>query len=174
MRVTRPGTPTTVELSGTERITTEPAPTLVLCPITDVSQNLGARADHHVVADGGMAFASFLAGSTQRHALIQQYVVADFGGFANHHAHSMVDETAPADLSAGMDFDSCSGADELRQDPRGEREPGAVQLMTQPMQQDGVETGITKEDFERALGGGIATEDGIDLFPERAEHGSYL
>ena len=72
----------------------------------DIAQNLGAGPDHHVVADGGMALALLLAGSAQRHALVQQYIVADLGGFADHGAHAVVDEAAPSNLRAGMDLDS--------------------------------------------------------------------
>ena len=52
--------------------------------------------------------------------------------------------------------------------------PAPCSLWPSAMQQDGVEAGITEEYFDRALRGGIATENGIDLFPEGAEHGSYL
>src|ERR1022692_1273815 len=140
----------------------------------DVAQDLGAGSDHHVVADARMTLSLFLARSPQRHALVHQDVVADLGSFADHDAHSVVDEAAPADLRAGMDFNACYGANELRENASGEREAGAVQLVTQPMQQDSMESGIAEEDFDSALRGGIATEDGIDLFPEGAEHGSYL
>jgi hypothetical protein len=73
-----------------------------------------------------------------------------------------------------MDFDACHRANELRENAGGKREASAMQLVTQPMQQDGMESGIAEEDFDSTLRGGIATEDGIDLFPEGAEHGSYL
>jgi hypothetical protein len=73
-----------------------------------------------------------------------------------------------------MDFDTRCRADELRENARSERKTRAVQLVAQPMQQNGMEAGIAEEDFDGALRSGIATEDGIDLFPEGAEHGSYL
>ena len=38
------------------------------------------------------------------------------------------------------------------------------------MQQDGVKAGIAEEDLDRALGGWIAAENGIDLFPDGAKH----
>jgi hypothetical protein len=86
----------------------------------------------------------------------------------------MIDKTAPSDLSAGMDFDTRCRADELLKNARGEGKAGAVQLVAQPMQEDGVESWIAEENFDGALRGGIATEDGIDLFPEGAEHASNI
>jgi hypothetical protein len=40
------------------------------------------------------------------------------------------------------------------------------------MQQDGVKARVTEEDFYRALRGRIATENGINLLPDRSEHGA--
>jgi hypothetical protein len=86
----------------------------------------------------------------------------------------MVDKTAAADLSARMDFDTSGGADELRENARGQRKTCMVKLVAQSMQQDGMESGVTEKDLDSTFRGGIATENGIDLFPEGAEHGSYL
>src|SRR5271168_2710902 len=105
-----------------------------------------------------MPLSLFFAGSTERDALVHQDVVADFGGFSDHHAHSVVDETAAADLSAGMDLDAGGGTDELRKNARCERESAAVQFVAQPVQQDSVESGIAEENLDSALRGWIATE----------------
>jgi hypothetical protein len=40
------------------------------------------------------------------------------------------------------------------------------------MQQDGVEARVTEEDFHRTLRGWIAAENGINLLPDRSEHGA--
>ena len=58
----------------------------------DCAQHLGARADHHPVADGGMSFAFLEAGPTQGHAVVQSDVRADLGGLADDYAHPMVNE----------------------------------------------------------------------------------
>ncbi len=80
----------------------------------DVAEDLRAGADHDVVADGGVALAALFARAAQRDALVEQNVVADLGGLADHHAHAVVDEAAPSDHGAGMDLDSGHRADELR------------------------------------------------------------
>ena len=50
----------------------------------------------------------------------------------------------------------------------------AVELVRQAVQQDGVEARVAEEDFEHALGGRILPEDGIDLFPDGAKHGTLM
>ena len=65
------------------------------------------------------------AGAAQRHALIQQHIVADFGGFADHHAHAVIDEEAAADAAPGW----ISMPVRVRENwltMRAEREPAAA------------------------------------------------
>ena len=54
--------------------------------------------------------------------------------------------------------------------PRHQRHAPAVEAVRQAVRQDGVEARIAEEDFEHALGGRIFPEDGVDLFPDGAEH----
>src|SRR5262249_44948021 len=55
-----------------------------------------AGADHDLVLDRGMAFLLLQARATQRHALVDEDVVADLGSLTNHHAHAMIDKEPPA------------------------------------------------------------------------------
>ena len=61
-----------------------------------------------------MALAAMERGAAEGHALIERHVVADLGGLADHHAHAVVDEQAPADLGAGMDLDAGQDPPEMR------------------------------------------------------------
>ncbi len=70
-----PGLPTTVELAGTSWITTELAPIFEPLAHLDRAEQLGARADDHVVAHGRMALAALEAGAAERHALVERHVV---------------------------------------------------------------------------------------------------
>ena len=79
----------------------------------DIAQNLGARPHHHAVAQRRMPLAFLAARTAQRHVLVQQHVIADFGGFADHHTHAMVDKKTPANGGAGMDFDAGHKTGEL-------------------------------------------------------------
>jgi hypothetical protein len=60
----------------------------------------------------------------------------------------------------------------LRQNARQQHESGLMHPMAHAMQQDGVKARVTEEDFYRALRGRIATENGINLLPDRSEHGA--
>ncbi len=60
-----------------------------------------------------MPFSRFLTGAAQRYSLINGYVVADFGGLADHHSHAVIDEEATADLRPGMDLDARDPARDL-------------------------------------------------------------
>src|SRR5258708_11982741 len=89
-----------------------------IVPNPDVAQYLRSGTDHHAVPNGRMALAPFLAGSTQRHALIHQNVLADFRCFTDHHPCTVINEAAPPDLRARMNLDPSAGPDELRSDTR--------------------------------------------------------
>jgi hypothetical protein len=42
-----------------------------------------------------------LGEATERHAVVDQHVVADLGRLADHHAHAVVDEEPPPILAPG-------------------------------------------------------------------------
>src|ERR1700733_2707601 len=136
----------------------------------NVAEYLRAGADDDIVSDGGVPLALLLAGTTQRHALIEQHVIADFGSFADHYAHAVVYEAASSDGGAGMDLNPGDSSIELRNNPRHQRKARGVHAMSRAVQQDGMKAGVTEEDLERALGGRIAMENGIDLFPDGLKH----
>ena len=102
----RPGTPTTTQFSGTSRTTTEPAPIRLPAPMVNAADHLGARADHDVVADGGVALLPLEARATQGHALEDAHVPADLGGLADDDAHAVIDEEPGAQHGGGMDLDT--------------------------------------------------------------------
>jgi hypothetical protein len=117
-----------------------------------------------------MALAFFLAGAAQGNALVNEHVVADLGRLADHHAHAVVNEETPPDASARVDFDSCEPAAELGDETRNQRYAPAPELVRQPVQQDGMETGITQQDFENAACCGVFAKDRLDLLFDGAEH----
>jgi hypothetical protein len=82
----------------------------------------------------------------------------------------MVDETTPSDLGARVNLDSGQRAVELREHPRQQKEATAMQFVAQPVEQDGVKSGITEENLDRTLSGRIPPKDRIDLFPNSPEH----
>ena len=170
VRTMRPGTPTTVEWSGDRANHHRTGPDFHVVADPYVAEHLGARADHHVVAQRGVALALLLAGAAQRHALVEQHVVADLGGLADDHAHAVVDEEAPADGGARVDLDARQAAADLREEPRKSAHPPAVELVRHPVHQDRMETRVAEDDLEHTGRSGIFPEDGVDLLFDCPEH----
>src|SRR6185369_2044496 len=82
------------------------------------AENLCACADHDVLAERWVAFARVPRRATERDAMIERAIVADFCGLADHHTHSVVDDDTPADYRAGMDFDSSQEASPVSEPAR--------------------------------------------------------
>src|SRR5450759_5127538 len=129
---------------------------------SNVAQHFRARAHHHVVADGGMALALLVAGTAQGHALVEQHVVANLRGLADHHAGTVVDEEAASDGGAGMNLDPGKEAADLRDHARHQRHAPAVQAVRQAVHQDGVEARVAEKNLQPTLGGRVLPEDGVD------------
>lgn len=81
----------------------------------DVAKHLGARAHRDIIAQGGVAFAGLVAGTTERDALVEHAVVAHDGSLANNDAHGVVDKEVLADLRGGMNLDAGDVAGDLRE-----------------------------------------------------------
>ena len=109
---------------------------------SDCSQYFCARADHHAVLQGGVALAGPGAHPAQRDSVIKGDICADLGGFADHHAHAMIDEQARPDGRAGVDFDACQTARHLGQHAGRGLQPGLPQAVVEAVQPDRVQPGI--------------------------------
>lgn len=133
----------------------------------DVSQDGGARSNHHPIANRRMPFTPLVAGTAQRDALIQQNVVAHFGRFTNYHAGSVIDEKALADLSARMNLNACYDSRALRYESRHNVAFVPVEPVRNAVEQDRMQAGIAKQDFETALGGWVFSFDRLDVFAKR-------
>src|SRR5690606_23073943 len=79
-----------------------------LCSIADrkPAQYFRSGSDDHAFAQRWMAlFAAVQRSAAQRYSLVDRAVVADLGRLADHDTHAVVDEHAPADYRAGVNFD---------------------------------------------------------------------
>lgn len=56
-----------------------------------------------------MALAGILAGAAQGNAVVDGAVITDFCRFAEHDAHTVVNEQSVADLGTGVDLDAGQG-----------------------------------------------------------------
>ncbi len=129
----------------------------------DIAEDLCARADDDVIAQGGVAFAAFFAGAAEGDALVDQRVVADDRRFADHDAHAMVNEDAAPDRCAGVDFDPREEAGEMGDQPREEGEAPVIQPMGKAMEPQGMQSRIAKQDFQPVPRRGIALKNNLKI-----------
>jgi hypothetical protein len=86
----------------------------------------------------------------------------------------VVDEEAPADSGAWVNFDSREKPADLRDHARYQWHAPSVELVREPVRQHRVKTRVTKEDLDDALRRGVFAEDGIELFPDGSKHGVVM
>ena len=102
--------------------------------------------------------------------MIKRHIVANLGGFADDHAHAVVDEEPPAYGRAGMDLDAGEEASEMRYQPA---EPAQIH-MPQPIRDavnaQGMKAGIAGDDLPSRARGGVAVEYAGDVFTDTVEH----
>ena len=69
-----------------------------------------------------MSFYLFQAGTAQRHAMIQRYVIANFRRLTDDNAHPVIDEKVVPDGRARVDFNPCQTACRLGDPARNKLE----------------------------------------------------
>lgn len=74
-----------------------------------------------------MALAGILAGAAQGNAVVDGAVITDFCRFAEHDAHTVVNEQPVADLGTGVDLDAGQVAGQLADEARQEETLVTVQ-----------------------------------------------
>ncbi len=135
----------------------------------DVAEDVGGVADEDVVAESGMALAADLAGSAESDALVERYVVADDGGFADDNAHAVIDEEAAADDGAGMDLDAGPEADDLGHEAGEEFEVPAPEPVVDAVNPDRLQARVAEQHHEPRGRGGVALEDDPGVFADVLE-----
>src|SRR5258706_2347146 len=101
---------------------------------------------------------------------MERALVADCRRLADHDAHAVIDEDAPADGGPRMDLDAGEEADPVRDEAR---EPGKAhrpQRVREAVQLQRVEARIARDHFPHAARGGIAFENALDVFADAGEH----
>src|ERR1019366_1766841 len=95
-----------------------------------VAQNLRASADDHVVEKCRVPLTVFLAGSTERHTLIERDVLTHNGSLA--------------DLPSGRDFDTGEKPRDLRQPARQQQETVVPQPVVHAIKPDRMQAGVAE------------------------------
>ena len=104
------------------------------------------------------------------HALVQAHPIADLGRLAHHHARPVIDEEPPADGRSGMDVDPGPVMGVLGHDPRQQRHPEGVQLVSDPEDGERPNRGVGHDDLVEAARRRIAGIGGLDVLGEHATH----
>ena len=111
------------------------------------AQNRGTGVDGHIVFDGGVTLLALEAltatggKGTQSNALVNLYMVANGGGFADDDTGAVVDEEVLADGSTGVDVEAGDGMGMLRHDSGQHGNAHGVQNVGQTINGDGKQTG---------------------------------
>ena len=136
----------------------------------DGAEHLGTCTNHDVVTQCGVALALVFAGAAQRHALIQQAVVADDGGFADDHAHAVVDEQTFSDLCAGVDLDACLVSGTLGDDACDGEPFVLVEPVGTAVAAHRFQTGVRQQNLQTAPCCRILFLYDCNIFPKLSKH----
>jgi hypothetical protein len=100
------------------------------------------------------------------------HVVADLGRLADHHAHAVVDEHAPADGGAGVDLDAGQPACHVRREAARPAPAPHPEGVRKPMQHQCMQAGVAGQHLPGRARCGVALADAGDVFTQAAEHGA--
>ena len=148
--------PTTTELGGISLTTTELAPILVLSPIVMGPRIFAPCADNNIVADRGMSLYFLPRCSTQRNAVVESDIIADFGRLANDNTHAVVNKEPFADLRSGVYLNTGQKPAHVRSKSPYKKHLMLPEPMPQPVKQNRVKTRITEQDLKDTPGRRIA------------------
>jgi len=133
------------------------------------AKHLCAGADHDVVAERRMALADILARAAERYALIEQAVVPDLGGFADHDAGSVVNDQTTANGRAGMDLDTGHMPRKLRKRTREEKVLVLIEPVCLAVVKQSMEALIEEDDLERGARRRVAVADRASVVEQALE-----
>ena len=124
---------------------------------------MALQAPQSLAATGGKA--------AQGDTLVDLHKVSDGGSLTDDNAGTMVDEKMMADGSAGMDVNAGGAVGILRHDSGQHRHTHAAEYIGQPVDDDGIQAGITEDDLIRSGGSRVAVQSRLHI---RLHQGSDL
>lgn len=117
-----------------------------------------------------MALAVVERRPSQGDPLVEGDVVADFGGLANDHARTMVDEQPGANLGSGMDLDACEQQPDIRRQARQEQKTVAPQKVSDPICNHRMQAGVCQQYLNSGARCGIALHNRPNIVPKALEN----
>mmetsp|Transcript_81526 Transcript_81526/g.226737 ORF Transcript_81526/g.226737 Transcript_81526/m.226737 type:complete len:357 (-) Transcript_81526:246-1316(-) len=107
---------------------------------------------------------------TEGDVLVEPHPAAEDGGLADHDAGAVVDETAFADLRAGVDVDAGVGMREFSDHAGDQRHTEPVELMRQPVADQRMQPGVAEQHLVDAARRGVALEGGGHVAVQQLAH----
>ena len=102
--------------------------------------------------------------------MIDRAVVADLRGFADHHAHAVVDEDAPADADRRVNFNAGAEAPDVAH-PAGKAVPALNPAPVRAaVKGKRMQARITEENLQGADGGRVPLQNGPHVFLDALKH----
>ena len=102
--------------------------------------------------------------------MVERHIIANDGGFADHHPHAVVDEKASTDRRARVNLDAGQATGKVR-----DHAPAPIPLtnpeaVRQTMQDQRMNPRITGEHLPCRTRRRIAVKHGTDIFTQTTEH----
>ena len=119
-----------------------------------------------------MALAGVLAGTAQRHTVINRAVITNFGGLAKDDAHTVVDEQLAANLRAGVNLNAGQVPRQLADQPRQKKALMIIQKMCNLMRYQHMKAGVQDNNLRHIACGGVLIADIFCIFPKA--HSPFL
>ena len=116
-----------------------------------------------------MTFSFVFSCAAQCHALIQQTIFPDFGGFSNDNAHAVVNKQAFADLCTRVDLNTGHMPRKLRKRTREEKVLVLIEPVCLAVVKQSMEALIEEDDLERGARRRVAVADRASVVEQALE-----
>ena len=116
-----------------------------------------------------MALAVALAGSPQRHALVDGHVAGHDGGLTDHHSCCVIDEQPPAQQRAGMNIHSGEEAGYLGKYSCRQAQFYAPQKVRNAVKPYRPQPRIAEQNLQTRARGRVALQYGVNVFANAGE-----
>ncbi len=143
----------------------------------DGSQHLRAGPHDDIVGQRGVALAVHLRAGIDRgrdpaqgDAVVERDVVADLSGFADHRAHAVIDEKAPADTGTWMDFYPGQPTAQVGDEAAGQPPAPHPQAVGRTVDQHSVIARVAEQNFQARADRRVARLDRVDVGQNPLEH----
>ena len=163
MRTSVAGTPATVQCVGNRLEHDAAGGDFAEGADFDIAEDLGARADHHAVADLRVAVAGLLAGAAERDVLQDRHFILDDRCFADDDARTVVEHDGRADPRRRMDIRAKDQRNEIGEPTGDLRTAGDPERMGDAMRLQRMKALEIEKRVQKCRAGRIALAHGDEI-----------